>query len=660
MQSSQNPFIRNRTEEFEHDIWSYYILPPYFKKLGMQDVRKSIILQGGRGCGKTSLLRYLSFQSQFSSKRIDIPEQTFATIGLYLKADIQYYTGFYGLGLSDEAWKDYFEHELCLALAEQILVAVRQINCSPARLEKYGQLQELNFNEALSGFVDSIPVSLEDFYKWIRQQRQKFAMWLRNVDDEDQAKPKKLPLKLFLDALIGELKNKLIYLKNSIFAIYIDEYENLLDYQQELLNTFIKAFEPPLIIHIAMKPNGMRTKKTTGAESIQETADYRLLDLDALLAPHFKLFCAELFCFRLIDFGIEESKTPVSKIKLQSVECIEERLNNSTYQKKLFDLMNELLPGKTNSEIAYDIISDNKSAAYKKWVNIVEDGLALKGSELTAKDFYNLQHPEASIVCAALLNQKTKTVQTVLDEFNKEVNNELSRFTKGEWIHHYLLGTLLLIYLPLTQTTSPIYVGFDTFVKLSGTCVRYFLELCHLAIDSNKYKEDLYDFKSSLKAQAEAANLASRKFHDEISGCGNHGNLLKLIVGFLGRFFKLSQERKSQSEPEKTHFSYIGDLPDSSLENILSEAIKWSVLLRVPETKVKNDRFESYEYILNPIYAPYFGISYNKGRRLELNSEEMAVILRGETEEYTTLIKQYEQKWNLQELSEQKTFDFGE
>ena len=56
----KNAFLRNRTEEFGQDVWDSYILPPYFEKIGLREARKSIVIEGGRGSGKTALLRYMS------------------------------------------------------------------------------------------------------------------------------------------------------------------------------------------------------------------------------------------------------------------------------------------------------------------------------------------------------------------------------------------------------------------------------------------------------------------------------------------------------------------------------------------------------------------------------------------------------------------------
>jgi hypothetical protein len=165
----QNAFIRNRTEEFGHDIWSSYVLPPYFPTLGLNEARKSVVLEGGRGCGKTALLRYLSFQSQFSVNRKEVPQDALKTIGLYLKADSQYFSGFTGAGLSDAKWRDLFEHALCLALAEQITGAVKTLNYSAERHTQYGGLDRLDFNEAVGGYVEGgVPTSLDAFEKWLR------------------------------------------------------------------------------------------------------------------------------------------------------------------------------------------------------------------------------------------------------------------------------------------------------------------------------------------------------------------------------------------------------------------------------------------------------------------------------------------------------------
>lgn len=638
----QNAFIRNRAEEFDYDVWSTYVLPLYFPQLGLHEARKSHVLEGGRGCGKTALLRYLSYPSQFSPSRMVVPQSAFQTIGLYLKADSTYYSGFTGYGESEQRWQDIFEHALCLALAEQVVGSVRALNCTSERSGRYGQLSKLDFKNAVQGFAgDEVPVDLAGFEKWLRVQRQLLSKWFKNF--ESTQPPTLLPLKSFLSALIEELRGKLTYLSDSVFAVYVDEYENLLDYQQRFVNTMIKGGEPPLIFHVAMKPNGMRTRQTIGTESIQKIADYRLIPLDEYLKPTINLFCAELFFFRLInETELLDELTPVTTQDLQDEGGLEKR-KDPAYQKKVLDEINRILPGQRYSEVASEVLRDG--TLRKRWEMIVGEALKDEGSKLTPDDFQDLNFPEESVVNAALLHQRSKRSKEIQEEFVKLRAGKPSKYKSSDWTHHVLVGTLLLMYLPLRQKPCPIYAGFDAFAQLSGTSVRHFLELCHLSIGDKAPRDSLVGYCVSVKQQAEAAVRASRSFREEVSSFGDQGNRLLAVVNLLGKLFRLSHARYSQSEAERTHFSIVGEELTVQAEQVLKEAIKWSVLLKVPETKVKGNRYESDDYVLNPIYAPFFGLSYNKGRKLEMPTAEAETMLAGKLDDFTKLLRQYEIKW---------------
>lgn len=103
--------------------------------------------------------------------------------------------------------------------------------------------------------------------------------------------------------------------------------------------------------------------------------------------------------------------------------------------------------------------------------------------------------------------------------------------------------------------------------------------------------------------------------------------------------------KPAQSEPERTHFSVINAAVSEEAERVLSEAVKWSVFFVQDESKVKGVRYESNEYVLNPIFAPFFGISYNKGKKLEIPSPQAEAMLTGAVQDYTNLIKTYERAW---------------
>jgi hypothetical protein len=151
--------------------------------------------------------------------------------------------------------------------------------------------------------------------------------------------------------------------------------------------------------------------------------------------------------------------------------------------------------------------------------------------------------------------------------------------------------------------------------------------------------------------QAEAARQASTAFLGEIRSFGPHGNQLHTFVLRLGSLFALAHRRPSLSESEQSHFSAKQGPTMPSDEDLLflREATKWSVLFEEPETKAKNFFSPlSVDYVLNPIYAPYFHISYRKKKKLELTSDDLICLIRGSYDDVTNLIKKYSRKWSVE------------
>ena len=114
--------------------------------------------------------------------------------------------------------------------------------------------------------------------------------------------------------------------------------------------------------------------------------------------------------------------------------------------------------------------------------------------------------------------------------------------------------------------------------------------------------------------------------------------------------FGLSQQHAAQSEPERTHFAIRGGVAElgERERSFLAESVKWSVLFEEEETKIKSpSEPEGAEYILNPIYAPYFHISYRKRRKLDLTAEQASTLISGSYEEVKGVLNFYRRKWNI-------------
>ncbi|NVD74571.1 hypothetical protein D0T24_30755 [Duganella sp. BJB480] len=642
MSSLVKAFSRNRAEEMGADLWGDFVVPPYFDRLPVMHVRKPYVIVGGRGCGKTTLLRYWSYHSQFSKNRTELPAEVFETIGLYIRTDIQFLSSFVGSGIDDVQWKRAFEHALCLSVADELLGCLTTINCTPERTDQYGHLEDLDFS-ALAAFDAAIPTDFRSMHKHIKQSRFKLSSWINNLSSEIPA-PIFYPLRTFIGALI-ETIHTLPYLKESVFSVFVDEYESFLDYQQVFVNSLLKLSQPPLVFHVAMKRNGMPNRRTTGPEYIQDPADFRTIDIEKEQGDDFEMFAAELFFFRLIRENISLDGNPIDPTLLRDPAKLNDRRGNASYRAALRSVMERVLPSVSISEIAAGVLKE--PSLKKRLIETIDAGLVRNNpGTLTPTDFVDEKFPEASIVVAALLHQRKKSAD-VYAEFQKLTTGKSSSFE--EWTHHFLFGALLFIYVPLSRS-CPLYSGFQTFISLAQGNARHFLELCLLAtgrVGRKGTAQENGQITVSVEDQAEAARECSAKFLEDIKGSGNYGTQLYQVATTIGQIFKLHQQRPAQSEPEKNHFAVTNGNTSDSAAAILKEAEKWGVLVSRKETKVKGLKYESQEYYLNPVFSPTYGISYRAGRKLDLAAATADKILLGDDMEATKVIREFERSWRL-------------
>ena len=114
-------FSKNRAEEFGYDVWEHFVIPPFFDQLDLKVAKKPRVIIGGRGSGKTMLLRYLSHQTMFSPKRESVPDESISHIGLYWRVDTQFASAMDKREVSEETWQSAFGHLASLILGMEVL-----------------------------------------------------------------------------------------------------------------------------------------------------------------------------------------------------------------------------------------------------------------------------------------------------------------------------------------------------------------------------------------------------------------------------------------------------------------------------------------------------------------------------------------------------------
>lgn len=618
---------RNRAEEYGIDLWSEFVIPPYYHKLELLQSEKPSVIEGGRGSGKTMLLRYLCHDTQFSPNRDIITNEDLNRIGVYWKMDTQFARIMNERGNSSDIWFHAFVNMGVLILTKEILNSL--YNISNSNLEGIDRhfTDLLDFTD-LSSFDCNIPQDYNSLKRFFYIKYNQFQVWVSNYKKIDQ--PLFYPIDFLYD-LIDIIKSQTPFLKESVYHVYIDEYENLLGEQKKIINTWLKHSQRPLIFNLAMKHNAFNVRDTLGEEKIVNIHDYRKFNIEDLLGNDFSVFASEIFLLKLKKGGID--KLPIKETWLFSCSSdIIEKRKSPQYKKDIEKEIKKIFPGISNKVLSLNMLNDK--VIKNKILDLIENALKYKGDESHFTDFFDLQYPEATIIMPALLSRNTLEVTKVKNEFSLYKQNKPSEFT--DWIANNAVGCILFLYGKLNRI-CPFYAGYDAFITMSKDNIRHFLELCYSSLAQvNIFNSDQLLSIDTL-SQATAVKNVSWNMLKEIKALGPKGNLLYSFAIRLGTLFEEGRKKITQSEPEQTQFN-IKDSMSVRTTELLNELVKWSVLYETKLTKQK-DLESGSEYQLNPIYSSYFTISYRKKRRISLSNMDFEIIAFAEAKTFEEFIK---------------------
>ena len=643
-------FAKNRAEELGRDVWRDFVVPPFFERLDLIEARKPRVIVGGRGCGKTMLLRYLSHDSAFSPDRSLVPADKLQSVGLYWRADTQFANAMAMRDQPDDVWESAFNHLLAIAIGREVLASLQSIAASKSAAISPRDLDELDLSrisaldEALPGSFIALEHALEE--RWWTLQG-----WVNDVRKATQ--PMFLPGRHFILALIRIIQSSLPAITGTVFQAYIDEYENLREYQKKIIHTCMKHSEASdsLIFNLAVKRNTFKNPRTLGPESLANIHDWRYHDLEGyLLEENFQIFAAEILYLHLANADFHD--IPIETDQLRDPASVQVR-RGEDYTEEVLRQIRQMFPDVSEQDLASSVFE--QPSLLKKWRDRVKRALQNRGSKVDPKVFLRRSQPKASVVVPALLYRNSIEPEEVARQLDLLDQGEDNRFTgTPDWIHNNFVGCLLQLYEPYARA-CPFYAGFNTFCEIAHGNIRHLLELCHKSVQQALREESSEPTRISPNQEATAARLASAAFLGEVPSFGRFGNQLHTFVLRLGSLFAIAHQRPSQSEPEITHFA-VGrgrrELSDDD-HSFLAEAVKWSVLFGERRTKQKQEYDpEGLEYVLNPIYAPYFHISYRKRRSLTLKSDDLATLISGNYESVSSLLRRYSRRWQV-DLEEQ-------
>lgn len=606
MINQYNPFKENRTEQMK-DLWKYYVPFP-----GLDGAGKPLVVEGGRGSGKTMFFQCNSWRQkilefQKNSKPITNILDSEDFVGIYYRVDTTFVSSM--KEREEENWGAIFETYLGICILKEILDLICTLNKSMSLNESALSEFASSFSKKLN--TDSTTDSIEKFQKDLN-------VFLDIIEDKINGSETLANLRcinsnrFITDVCVAT--RELLGKDDLLFKIFIDEYETLQEYQQKIVNTLIKHSSLPVIFNIGLRPKGMKTSETISeTETIEAPHDYELLLLGFEQDQYPEII--KSICQKRIALGKEQGKIPETAsddieyyLGNYSIDLELERINQASKKPPHIEKLRNLIKTRAQEECCTE-------QEVEKFCRTLCDEAPILNSRMHY----------------ALLCKKTHYTPTLKALYSSYTTND-ERYS--DWLHNRKNG---VIYLLCKETKrEKMYFGFDVFSALSSNIVRYFLELCEQSFKIAFLNDYDWDSQISPETQTEAARYVSEYKIVDIAGYEPYGKELRIFIQYLGQIFnKLhTAEDNTLGEPEPNHFNTKDlSLPDSS-KKIIASAIMWNVLQEGETTKKKQSKLspETVDYYLNKIYVPYFGISYRNQRKIFISVEILQDLFAGNEE----------------------------
>ena len=607
------PFAEYREEQVKVNIFDYFVEPSFFEKFCDT---KPIIILGARGTGKTTILKALTMSEAKDTKEY-LEKNSY--IGVYYRIDLNITTSFQGEGLKENEWEKLFSYYFVSKLSYELINQVTklrnelQIQNEEELCQKYGML--FNNNSTFSKFEELKKLIFEELYK-IRNYINNCA-YERYPHIGDYATIiRELPHDLLTGSAVSQIENKTIF-------YLIDEFEGLFEWQQKLILSFIKYSDKFHTYKICMRPDGIKTAQTVGAEYVRETDDVRTVDLNELILEKredYYKYALDVCKKRMELFYAKNSLPNVTKIPFE----------------EMFEELTE--------EQEFATIFEKKAASLN--IDIEQFMQQVKVADPETKSYFHENYYDF-LMCRLmyLKNQRKKS----FSEIYSSVRNKDSQYIDA--VGNY--GHALLYYLCLRFSIRKKYSGFNTLVNISGGTLRYLLELCNevferaILIEGFNYEKPC---KISCKIQTDAVIFVSSKRVSQISAIPQIGLNMRTFVISLGRIYRIFHRDDHIAKFEPNHFSIKASNSnnDEKVQLFLKECVMRGVLLKKKNNKNKVNHMissDEYMYGLHPIYTPSFQISWRNKQKTEFDLDEISILIGNDIKEINGVIKRYEKKY---------------
>ncbi len=604
---SNNPFSLVRAADFSDEqinsLWVGIGKSQVDQIIEPQE-RLSKFILGGKGAGKTHLLRYHSYSvARIRRRKQDaisgLIEEGY--LAVFLRATGVDAARFESTAEADGGarWQQLFGIYLELRLAELVVEALSDAYSSSRGDHKF---EFSAFFEEMQSAISGIPLcargGLNDFLAWLKHER-------RAVDDEvnNFAFTQRLEIEAKfslggMSVTLGRAIKRLCPDLGGISLLYlIDEVENFSPRQQEVINTLIRYSEGHASFRISGRLYSMKTLATIGGgEENREGAEFKTTRLDDIMRQWsgYSKFARDFVARR-----IQNSELGMSASIEYAAEEFFENLDKDKFYEKAILKYSSANVGRLAGEKLREMLRANPE--YENQSDCVD---------ILVDDFPPLiQKLNVLLFCKKIRRSKScmSAAQGIRDNALEYVSG---RGVKGYYANaygHWAVDLFAQCCREGGKLQRVPYAGFATFVRMSCNNPRNLLIILGRAYSISAFRgvDIMRGEKLPVELQTIAATEAAQFMYESDSNFGSPSERARQATSRLGDLLRTARYAMNIPEASPLSVSFPDDVLTSNAREELQNALNYSFVFEVADGRPdRNSQRLNRKIHLNPLLAP--------------------------------------------------------
>jgi len=658
-----NPFNITKAVDFsDQEIQDYWIDIPEsggFLQLMKPTSPMPMFILGGKGSGKTHLMRYFSYPLQKIRHGNDVPEKLKDDryVGVYLRCGGLNSGRFKEKSQSEEAWEGVFAYYMDLWLSQLVVGTVIDAYRGCAELELNQEKVCKSILDLFNTWDEELPTSLEKLLEELSSLQKHVDVAVNNCAISGELKVKISATRGRLVFGIPQiLSENLPAIRECVFLYLIDEFENLSESQQKYVNTLIREKEMPCSFKVGGRMYGIKTHRTYSAdEENKEGSEFETIRLDALLraSKRYHLFAKRLIVRRLSEHGYVTGDVKAQEVMVKSISDWFATIPQEPFAKGETSFVIEKY---AEGERPYfqslrRNIEKGRELGLAPGVSSPEDVEAILVS-LACTDYPLLEKVNIFLFYKEWSdrNNLREAAETIARDCQQFLHSKVARKTRySRALEHFKVDLVAQL---LRECDKPQrYLGIDTFIDMSVGLPRNLLILLKSIFAWAVYKGEtpFTDPHTPISAKAQQAGVAEAAdwFFGDARMLGASGRLVEDSIKRLGTMFRTVRFADKPSECSCTSFSCDLSRVTDEARRIVDVAQKWSLLIAVSDRRDRGSERIDDQFQLNPMLAPRWDLAVYRRGVLSLTPDECnAVFDEAKQSDFDRALKARESRMN--------------